>query len=177
MEQKQGPYGVVPWRNSVEGYSVRLLSHGTDVLPAIASLADRFVERIPGPGKRERYMAGLLWSELPLSLLWTGIRWDRASTRRPSYTAPTWSWASTEGKFAFSHLGAKPDEILDIATLPNGACKPADPKHAKYSMVVEGHIKPPCRIMQLMPTYFPSAPSDKKGAGFQEYCGGRKKQS
>lgn len=79
------------WRELVAAYSTRSLSVPSDLILAIAGLAEAFA---PFISNSQRYLAGLWETELPASLLWM---YDYRSTpriRRPkTYQAPSWSWA------------------------------------------------------------------------------------
>ncbi|QDS72193.1 hypothetical protein FKW77_005018 [Venturia effusa] len=82
------------WYKMVRGYSKRSLSFSEDKLPAFSGLASVF--RQPELG---RYLAGIWESHLPGALPWTSahqLTTDVLSDR--AYRAPSWSWASSEGK-------------------------------------------------------------------------------
>ena len=162
------------WRELVEEYSVRFLTRSTDVLPAIEGIAKLFGSgsfnvRLRGatsPADGGGYVAGLWRGDLPLGLLWTGVRWDRPLERRRPYAAPTWSWASTVGDLAFSHLGTCDDEIVEIATVrsAHGTGLLNDAR----SGATDGHLSLDCRARPLQITY------QKGGIGgwYMEYfCG------
>lgn len=91
-----------------------------DKLPAIAGLAHRFSQSLPNAG----YAAGLWLTDLPQALLWRSTypekrnRYDAFEPRRPAeYRAPTWSWASLDGRITYNsqyldaslHLELDPD--------------------------------------------------------------------
>jgi hypothetical protein len=83
------------WDQVLEAFSCCALTHDSDRLPALSSLAEQFA----ASAKLGRYVAGL-WEEFLIE----GLQWQVAYTpsqaqqkftRRPStYCAPSWSWAS-----------------------------------------------------------------------------------
>ncbi|KAK0648256.1 heterokaryon incompatibility protein-domain-containing protein [Cercophora newfieldiana] len=86
------------WGDVVENYSQRKLTVESDKLPAVAAVAERYVEL----AERESmpvgdYLAGMWRGELLLQCLWRV--WDPTKARHPkaSYRAPSWSWAALEG--------------------------------------------------------------------------------
>ena len=86
------------WHKIVSEYSHLALSVECDRLPAIAGLA-----RQTETCKTGKYLAGLWEDSLAEDLLW---RVDEPLQGRPrrrpkSYRAPTWSWASVNGKAFF----------------------------------------------------------------------------
>lgn len=89
------------WQNVVRAFSMRLLSYSNDKLPAIAAIAQRFLQLRGG----DEYLAGLWKTSLVDDLMWQPI--DFNVTRPEEWRAPTWSWASVDGEMTF-----KP--VLDI---------------------------------------------------------------
>jgi len=87
------------WMNIVSVYSECVLTYHTDRLIAISGVA-RLIRA--GIGQGEEYVAGLWKNYLPFHLVWdvTGQREDYQL--RP-YRAPSWSWASVEGR-VYNHL-------------------------------------------------------------------------
>jgi hypothetical protein len=75
------------WRNIVKAYCGRLLTNGTDMLPALSGIASKFKDYGAG-----RYLAGIWRNSLPQALLWC-LRGSSFRRAKP-YIAPTWSWAS-----------------------------------------------------------------------------------
>ncbi|KAK3304852.1 heterokaryon incompatibility protein-domain-containing protein [Chaetomium strumarium] len=90
---------VRDWQNMVKEYSLRQLTRAEDKLAAISGLATMTRDAISAvtDGKRDRYYAGLWGSRLSLDLTW----WMPDGGTRPArYRAPTWSWASIDGRMA-----------------------------------------------------------------------------
>lgn len=98
------------WYGLIEDYSSRYLTKETDKLPALAGLALKFCED-QNPGK---YLAGIWSSHLPSALLWKIMPHHSRPRdqytdglaafhpRRPQqYRAPSWSWASIDGKVSY----------------------------------------------------------------------------
>ncbi|KAH8654951.1 heterokaryon incompatibility protein-domain-containing protein [Tricladium varicosporioides] len=84
------------WRGFVEDYSARKLTKSTDKLPAVAGIARAF-----GKQASMTYMAGL-WKEDFLSdLFWSRKRDTDTLTSPQQYRAPSWSWASVDGRVGY----------------------------------------------------------------------------
>ena len=88
------------WWDMVYDYSERLLSKDTDRLAALSGMA-QFFQRNHFP--HARYVAGLWSSRLEDELFWDSE--DTIDARRPTdYVAPSWSWASVNGRVSFRML-------------------------------------------------------------------------
>lgn len=83
------------WKDIVSTYSGNKLTVQTEILPALSGLAG--LMQSYGWG---RYVAGLWERDLPFWLYWTLTKPGR---RPESYTAPSFSWASTIGSMHFHH--------------------------------------------------------------------------
>lgn len=92
------------WLGIVKSYNDLELSEPTDRLPAIAAIAQRFAERNPD----DEYICGLWKSLMPLGLL-SGFSVNQnligphidhgpSTTVQSDYIAPSWAWASVQGK-------------------------------------------------------------------------------
>ena len=86
------------WHKIVSERSHLALSIECDCLPAIAGLA-----RQTETCKTGKYLAGLWEDSLAEDLLWRvyELLQGRSQKRPKSYQAPTWSWASVNGKVSF----------------------------------------------------------------------------
>ncbi|KAF6824864.1 hypothetical protein CPLU01_10630 [Colletotrichum plurivorum] len=87
------------WHALVHNYSVRDLTNADDKLPAMEGLAQRF--RVLHGGRCGRYLAGLWEGSLPQDLAWIPIPSARKERNGGRLTAPSWSWASREGRLIF----------------------------------------------------------------------------
>jgi hypothetical protein len=106
---------VLVWYKKIiaEDYSKRLLTVSEDKLPAVSGLA-----RLVGRSTQSRYIAGLWEFGLCFGLCWKIIE-PLNNQKKPSYRAPSFSWASIDaqvdwlplqlGQFLF---GPEPDNIL-----------------------------------------------------------------
>lgn len=84
------------WWSHIEAYSSCQLTDPSDKLPAIQGLAARMVSVL----RLGSFIAGAWESSLLTDLAWTAF--DRG-TRPATWRAPTWSWASIDGKVR-SHI-------------------------------------------------------------------------
>ena len=90
------------WRTIVLDYTSRSLTFEKDKLAAISGLASVFQSKI-----KTQYIAGM-WNRrwyIEYELCW-GVK-NQVNGQPPyrpkEYRAPTWSWASVEGKISYSH--------------------------------------------------------------------------
>lgn len=86
------------WTAIMENYSKRNLTQPSDKLSAVSGLAS-FVLTQAGLGA-ESYLAGLWREDLVEGLLWY-VSAPKACRSSSTYTAPTWSWASTTGSIQY----------------------------------------------------------------------------
>ena len=132
------------WREIVQRYTSRHLTHQSDVLPALSGLADNF-QQVTG----DQYLAGLWKGDLL-----RGLGWQRSPERKwledgtvaevvplQEYLAPSWSWASVYGKSATfpSSLPHQSDnEVFQMAKIVDVSVEPAtsDP----YGRLKHGHL-------------------------------------
>lgn len=75
------------WKYVVQNYSSSDLTRLTDILVALSGVAKMYALK-----HRETYLAGLWLEDLPQAVLWYSV--DGPGPRTPSYTAPSFSWAS-----------------------------------------------------------------------------------
>jgi hypothetical protein len=95
------------WRKMTVDYTRRNVSVSGDKLLGISGLATAMA-RLSGPEKPLEYAAGLWVYDMPWCLLWSRNSNvpDNEARLRPSYRAPTWSWASIDGEIRY------PDPLL-----------------------------------------------------------------
>jgi hypothetical protein len=146
------------WYLLVDYYSMTELTYpAKDKLAAIAAIAGRFGRILPG-----NYCAGLFDVDLPLGLLWeqcylrstAGAHWkmiERSleitfdSDRSVECRAPTWSWASVDGRTGFwapmdAHRGyLSQASCHTLATLHESSVELKDPGNP-YGQVVSGEL-------------------------------------
>jgi hypothetical protein len=106
---------IMEWMVIIGDYTERQLSVANDKFPAISAIAER-VAKLTG----DEYIAGMWKTRFFEDLLWVGL-WKFPSYReRPylyldgnsdvgvgRYVAPTWSWASVDGKVYHQSLGKR----------------------------------------------------------------------
>lgn len=114
------------WYELLTNYSSRKLSFGSDILPAISGMAQRFQDSV-GPSSAQ-YAAGLWTQDMRHGILWgaqkmhqalrkvAGFNECRELSRPPQQMAPSWSWASVIGpvEFTFSVNGTYSCEIMKL---------------------------------------------------------------
>lgn len=88
------------WTSIVEDYSGREMTKASDKLPALAGLV-KMVQAFYA----DKYLAGIWELQLPEQLLWKHLGRTVSGVHKypmPSrYRAPSWSWASVDGKVEF----------------------------------------------------------------------------
>jgi hypothetical protein len=106
------------WRSLVSTYSTLEMTYPSDKLVAIGGLAKKFAQ----PGNR--YLAGLWSKSLINDLVWRTQGKDLCP--RTIWRAPSWSWASVEGRVWGTHKDTHvPEciarvEVLDYRVTPKG---------------------------------------------------------
>jgi hypothetical protein len=85
----------------VTRYSSRNLTKASDKLPALSGLAHEYQMRWP-----DEYLAGLWQKDLWKNLLWRrDAKYNVPEHGRPTeFQAPTWSWASIDGRIQFPNV-------------------------------------------------------------------------
>jgi hypothetical protein len=128
---KEQSYDV--WNTIVREYSRRYLTQEKDILPALSGLARTF-QYI----NQDVYLAGLWKKQLLSGLLWNSEDFGTARPLLKGYRAPSWSWASHNGRTSYlvGNKGSKEiyvAEVLDAHTVLKGN----DP----FGQVTDGRIK------------------------------------
>jgi hypothetical protein len=103
----RGHYGK--WYQMITEYTRREITKETDRMPALAGLAQAWVQRYP-----EIYACGLWNEDLAVGLLWAGSSFyapygTPSNLHRPAQRiAPSWSWLSLDGpiEYPLGKLGA-----------------------------------------------------------------------
>ena len=86
------------WTSIMEHYSERELTKESDRLSAISGLASLIVEYMGLPFSA--YLAGLWYDDLASGLLWY-VKGPETPRRGQQYIAPSWSWASINGRIGY----------------------------------------------------------------------------
>jgi hypothetical protein len=124
------------WWQLVLSYTQRGLTMGSDRLPAISAIAERYEEILA-----DKYVAGLWRSKILADIGWT--RYGRPMPRPHKYQGPSWSWAGIDGPVWFPNQTRNlecPIDLLDCQwhlkdeKVRFGAVESA-------SLTVEGHIQ------------------------------------
>ena len=125
----------VQWYSFVNEVCVRQLTFKTDILPCLSGLAAQMEASMMG-----RYLAGLWEEDLLLGLTWS---YKQLQTRIVPQQAPSWSWASLEGRSSpywllrqeWESIALKVPhaQILDAQCIAKG--------QNAYGAVSQGHIK------------------------------------
>ncbi|KAF4624548.1 hypothetical protein G7Y89_g13622 [Cudoniella acicularis] len=108
------------WEKVVEVYTTCNLTKQEDKLMALAGMAQRYLETKPDP--TSKYLAGI-WSGQTLlaNLLWASRdpdTLDHAPFRPEGYRAPSWSWASIQGKIHFPLLQTVSNpKIIEVSNI------------------------------------------------------------
>ncbi|KAH8676392.1 heterokaryon incompatibility protein-domain-containing protein [Tricladium varicosporioides] len=118
------------WMRLLDVYSQRALTKDFDKLPALSGLASEFAKRTG-----DQYLAGLWRQFLPVGLLWE-VK-DTAIAQRIPNRAPSWSWASIDGRLGISRTPLRNikqlAEVIDASVTPLGL--------DKYGRVATGKIQ------------------------------------
>lgn len=125
----------------------RNLTFGTDKLVSISALAKRF----GNANFQTEYLAGLWNQDLAVQLLWSPARLQlksRPTTRQTEYRAPTWSWASIDGRILPGIPGLYPKQknILINIHEAKTTLASSDP----FGAVIGGHLVICGRIARVL---------------------------
>jgi hypothetical protein len=133
------------WANVVESFSLASITKPQDKLAAISGVAERMC-RISKTG----YVAGLLEISLPRSLCW--MKAGNSIIRVTPYRAPSWSWASCEGRISFGSLMVNP--LVDLCSIDRVSLDYVNPDNV-YGQVKDGYLIISACVLQI----------DKSGSG------------
>ncbi|KAH8654589.1 heterokaryon incompatibility protein-domain-containing protein [Tricladium varicosporioides] len=118
------------WYEMVKQYTACGLTKGEDKLPALSGLATAFSRRTG-----YTYYAGLWEQDLIRGFLWEVSSFDTSS--RPSYyRAPSWSWASIDGKISTFRSSQRVDTYTPL--IRNFRSKILVSEKAAFGAVSEG---------------------------------------
>jgi hypothetical protein len=130
------------WDNIVGAFCRCDLTREEDKLVAVSGIAKFIQSRYPGL----KYFAGMWQKGLPESLLWLVFELKQVngepSRRAKLYRAPSWSWASVDGKiFMISRPGDRYTNlcrVVDLQTVPVGADETGQLKGG--ALTIAGHL-------------------------------------
>ncbi|KAF2459322.1 hypothetical protein BDY21DRAFT_317275 [Lineolata rhizophorae] len=132
--------GGVTWRIIARHYVNMNITFAKDVLPALSGVAEYVHMGIPSAGK---YLAGLWEGNLEEQLLWCS--YDSAKCHRPpSYTTPSFSWASRIGSLRWKSPSAQSERIFNIV---EARCDVQGP--GEFGQVVDGNLKLRGQVAQV----------------------------
>ena len=107
------------------------MTKSKDKLIALSGLAHSYYERdgqsgasykTSKGGRQGKYAAGLWEADMPSALLWRTLLWRNRSAQRPlDYWAPSWSWASVDGRISYDCQMLHTEPIngrLDLELVP-----------------------------------------------------------
>ncbi|SJL15819.1 uncharacterized protein ARMOST_19324 [Armillaria ostoyae] len=96
------------WKMILSNYTRRILTKSRDRLNALAGVTKEFQILWPD----SRYIAGLWAHQLPRCLLWHNVGGSQCCNRPNHNSAPSWSWASTDGEVNVNIYNFSTNEIL-----------------------------------------------------------------
>jgi len=101
------------WYKIVEEYTSKTLTNMEDRLVALAGIAKQYAARKLKPD--EQYWAGIWSSDIMPGMLW---RTEGPAYRVSEWRAPSWSWASIEGKIETPLSGRETAQALISVSMP-----------------------------------------------------------
>ncbi|OWY45756.1 hypothetical protein AALT_g10300 [Alternaria alternata] len=126
------------WSNIVNLYSTGKLSVATDKLVALSGVAKYMFEHRQD-NRALQYYAGHWSQDFELQLTWYASP-SSTGSRSQTYVAPSWSWASYNGKVSFPspdyHGKTSLAQLISIETFPHkdpfGAVSASSPGYARF---------------------------------------------
>ncbi|KAI9040727.1 putative HET domain protein [Aspergillus affinis] len=128
------------WHQCVDEFSDRKLKRPADKLPAMAPLAGLLDD-----GSMGTYLAGVWSNNIAVGLAW-GRPWA-LFTPSPVYRAPSWSWASVEGKVSSTVLGW-PEDLMEEHCKDPAWINKYQPKLLSHSVILEDPSNPYGRVLE-----------------------------
>lgn len=136
------------WKTIVEDYTAAQLTVATDKLIALSGIA-KVMARALG----DKYIAGLWETSFITDLFWLGSSDRRGLRPRPSpYRAPSWSWASSDGRVSLPLVIDEQTQhlklLIDIAI-----CEIESTTDDSFGLVTKSllRLSGPLATMQLAP--------------------------
>ncbi|KAH8779938.1 heterokaryon incompatibility protein-domain-containing protein [Diaporthe sp. PMI_573] len=101
------------WQKLVSNYTLKALTHKTDLLPAASGLMKRLQQANLG-----ECLAGMWRKYLPEHMTWSVAAAKNEHARHETYVAPTWSWASVTAPVDFPTYIHAASTLILPTTLP-----------------------------------------------------------
>lgn len=141
------PYQI--WQNVVMLYMNCGITKPEDKLVAISGVAKHIFHMV-----KDDYIVGHWRSKIPVSLLWSVehcTQGNGADSFRPSsYRAPSWSWASVEGRVLFhAQYDTESKHLIEVLEVKASAAIPGDSfgQCTEAVLRLKGRLVGPLRIM------------------------------
>ncbi|TEY43180.1 hypothetical protein BOTCAL_0376g00120 [Botryotinia calthae] len=125
------------WPQIVDLYSAANLTYGKDKLPALSGIA-----KLESDHSGDQYLAGMWRRKIEEQLCWR--LWGFKASGRPPWRAPSWSWASIDGRLSWpelssGYLDTRYAHVVDADTTPYG--------QNPFGQVTDGFIRLACSAM------------------------------
>jgi hypothetical protein len=131
------------WTSIVVDYTQRALGVQTDKLIALAAIVQDISIRV---NESTRYLAGIWQHQLPNNLMWR-VCGENTGLRPSSYRAPSWSWASVDGRITPDYFGWEISHKI-LLTVSDCAVTPVSPI-LPYESVASGYITVGGRLRKM----------------------------
>lgn len=136
------------WYSTAEDYSSRTLTDPTDKLVALSGLASLLASSLAdGDGE---YLAGHWKRDLAEGLLWHTVHPCR---RYLTYVAPSWSWASMDGRISFfrerNQFPSHSDTAIEEAICDKSRFDPTGGVSGGYIRLIGGLVPVHVHVEQL----------------------------
>ena len=133
------------WENIRSDFFGRDLTKPSDMLPAMAGLAQMLETRLLGV-PNHKYLAGLWSTRISEDLSWTVLEFDAAT--KPIEGVPTWTWASATT--ACGYIYGRPSKTY-VDLVESHASGYARSREASASLKVNGFVTTSC--LRVDPKY------------------------
>jgi hypothetical protein len=141
------------WNEVVQQYTARELTKPSDKLVALSGIANAFNQ-----GRTDQYLAGIFREHLPCALLWqrSKKKWNKTHTEYlgplgylsapldGKYRAPSWTWASLDGRIDMLHAAPHLAKPLCVVVEASTSLALRDP----YGQILDGHLKIEGRLIR-----------------------------
>lgn len=161
------------WYSIAENYSSRTLTEAADKLSALSGLARLFAGSVPNGS--DDYLAGIWRQGLAEGLLWHA---EEPCARIPTYTAPSWSWASMAGKISYlrerNQFPFESDVEIEESVCDKSLLDPTGSVSGGYIRLVGQVVPVHLLVLNSFSTKVPEEDSKTpmKGSYVSKYLGG-----